>query len=150
MKINEKLNKAFVKLIETSIETNKLCRKVYSEYCSLKNNPVESAINFCTVNCNVGRGVGKTEYILNNAGPNDLIIVSEDRFKSKIKEKNNFATVLSVCDLQNRRASLTRFVNFYIDEPHRIFRNKEMLYEFYCQSASEEREQTWIFLGTQV
>jgi hypothetical protein len=148
--VDEKLIKAFVKLVDASIETNKLCREVYNEYCSLKNDPIASAINFCTVNCNAGRGVGKTEYIINNAGPDDLILVSQDRFKSKIKERNNFATVLSVCDLQNHRVPLTRFVNFYIDEPHMIFRNKQMLYEFYCQSASEEREQTWIFLGTQV
>lgn len=147
----KKMFKEFNKLVDSSIAINKMVREVYVEQSrSIRNQPAWYAQQFCTVDINIGRGVGKTQYIIDHAGHDDLVLVGQDRFKARFKEKNSDVTILSCHEVQNAIAHLTRFKNFWIDEPRMVFPKRQDLEEFYFRSASSEHEQTYIFLGTPV
>jgi hypothetical protein len=146
--MKEQMFEEFTKLIDASIAVNAIQRKVYEKYSTrYTGDAINYALNFCTVDVNVGRGTGKTQYIIDHAGPDDLVLVGQERFKAHFKAKNSQAIIMCCHEVQNCRAPLTRFKKFYIDEPYMVFPRRQDLHEFYFKSATEKGDQTYIFLG---
>lgn len=110
----------------------------------------EYAIHNATVQADIGRRCGKTSYIRDRTGADDLIIVSDAKLRA-IEWRDAPCAVITAAELsfgyRNRSRPLHghRYSTVYIDEPARVFEQIER-YELYHQLARDER-QTFILLG---
>lgn len=98
---------------------------------------------FGTVHINTGRATGKTRYIMTRMTPCDLVIVPmEQDVRSYYSDAGNVLdNVHSARSMFNRfnmagywrgRRDVPEYFNkVYVDEPGRMFNNKESHYQFY-------------------
>lgn len=112
--------------------------------------PASYAMAEATVQGNVGRQSGKSEYILRNATADDLIIVpAEAQLHSQFRAAP--CRVITAGELERRYLSRNRmppgerYRTIWIDEPYAVFRQLSRD-ELYYQLA-RDREQTFILLG---
>lgn len=112
--------------------------------------PIEQwAENFCTVHCNIGRMVGKSEYIKSRAKSGDLVVVYNKDIREFIVSPNGIdCDVVTAAFLDNNKDSYLRakiYKNIFVDEPELVF-SKIKKKKFYKKLASN-LNQTFIFLG---
>jgi len=109
-------------------------------------------MDFSTVHCNLGRRVGKTTYIVNRAGPKDLIILPTESMLRFYKDNttSNIMTASAVARIPEtfrglRIPYLLNFYNIYVDEPALCskYLTKSDLY----RNLSRSQDQTFILLG---
>lgn len=103
------------KLLTSLIEMNKTNRNEQNEkmlskflYCK----------DFCTIQLDIGRGVGKTEYIFRHAKKNDLVILSN---RHGFEYFRNSASIDKPVFIVNRRENPYRFI---ASLRHRMFQAK--------------------------
>lgn len=138
--------KKFTESIDNLLKLNKSNRLKYkTETCNI--DPIYYALEFCTVKCDIGRRVGKTKYIQQNAKKGDLVVVANERIKTLYKRVKFEFDVLTIDYIIKSRSREFQFKNIYIDEPIMVFRNRQSLDEFYIIMVQPKIEQTFIFLG---
>ena len=107
---------------------------------------IEFVKELCTINCNVGRRVGKSTYIARRAGINDLVIVHNAPLKY-----NSLCTVMTasevarIPEVYRGRYNQPKFVNIYVDEPKlcQVYLSMSEMYRILTCS----KLQTFILLG---
>lgn len=98
---------------------------------------------FCTISVDVGRGVGKTEFIQNHASYQDLVIVFSKTEKERLAKKIP-AIVLTPDEIVSLRPSRI-FETIYIDEPDLVFRYQDK--DTILKNIIFSENQTIIMLG---
>jgi hypothetical protein len=103
---------------------------------------------FGTVEVNCGRLSGKTDYILANAEPGDLIILPHNEAVRWFHQLGftNAQTIKSALRWLNGQPASAISDNIWVDEPFLSFEHQENLREFYFATA-KRINQTYIFLG---
>lgn len=109
------------------------------------------AIEFCTVALSIGRGTGKTKYILNNAKPWDLVIVPTHPMLQYMRRGERpgigcptmtISEYVNTAHWRGQKLHTPRVI--YIDEASRISRRE--LDELYMV-VPKHPDQTFILLG---
>jgi MinD-like ATPase involved in chromosome partitioning or flagellar assembly len=141
----EKIMK-YDELIDGLIKTNIKNRNRMKEF-------VESvsaliwAFSFCTILCDIGRGVGKTTYIKSHATLNDLIIVCNKNI-ARIYQKYGFTqNTYTIVDFLDGKSRGQIFENIYVDDANIVFEKTEDKIRFYQQCTTDGKEHTFILLG---
>jgi hypothetical protein len=143
----------FFQLVEEAIDLNREVRKTLLPY----EDSIETLtynMDNATIHIAVGRGIGKTSYIVQNAQKDDLIIVHNKNAKWLVEKKvdrKNSPTILTPEELQRFfRGQEIYFKNIYIDEPRLVGfemnRVRIARKEFYMMTSKDKR-QTYILLG---
>lgn len=141
---------AFSLILDCVIELNK---KLRSDRDGLRENlGLHTYMSeHCTIRFNVGRQVGKTEYIKRNCGPEDLIIILKNAYKRmflecpvdrrdivSIRQYLNNITYYKIKPYKNIWIDEFTFVNDVINGDLRLL---------YDVLGRNEVEQTFVFLG---
>lgn len=101
---------------------------------------------FCTVIFDIGRQVGKTEYIRKTAKENDAIIVLKGQMKYQYRGFDNLFSYSEI--MVNHNNSFSEFENIYVDEFSSIQNHKnEFLPYLYHTLGRYNINQTFILLG---
>jgi hypothetical protein len=134
------------KIIDLAIEENKRIRELNS-YWKQTCGKIEYFRNFCTIHIDIGRAVGKTQYIIDNAKENDVIIVSsyinKNLFFEKAKTENIF---YQASDIIEKQFDNIGFV--YIDEPALFLKNQNYtLWDVYALFYNVKSDMMFILLG---
>ena len=112
--------------------------------------PLDYLTSFCTIHVDVGRRVGKTSYIINNAKSTDLIIVptrdSKDYIVYKRREKLNVITASSMEFLSKKSFEKWDHKLIYVDEPRICYQYISPI-NLYYWIFDANVEQTVIMLG---
>jgi len=141
----------FHRMIDDLVALNKKFRDVYAErYFNEGINDVSWVRNFCTIKCCISRGAGKTEYIVQNAVEGDLIVVAMDKDKERLKAYLGGKDIRVVALHELERGFMRRsrkYKTIYVDEPDRVFVVKGQLEKLYFDTATGDKDQTYIFLG---
>ncbi len=137
----------FATLVDYMIAYNKEIRDSFPLSAYHEMSDIEFVEEFCTINCNVGRSVGKSTYIGRRAGINDLVIVPGHYAK-----RSGLATIMTASEVSRipetcrGRPSKPKYVNIYVDEPRlceQYLSRKHMYNILVCSKL-----QTFILLGT--
>lgn len=145
----------FVSLLDGLVALNKANRKKFVErnYSNIDYMVGKMFYfkEFCTIKLDIGRQVGKTEYIIRNFKNNHLIIVDNNLTKRYIlrrigKELDEFQKVITIDDLKNITfGNRYNFNTIWVNDASYIMnsRNTDFLYAIY----GNNKDQTFIFLG---
>lgn len=110
--------------------------------------PIAYAHDYCSIRIDAGRQTGKTDYIMNVANDNDLVIVHDE----------HSARWLLMCGVMNV-FTIHQFRHFakgrgflaiekvYIDEPKLSLPKPDDLLDLYKITTGNDHEPTFIFLG---
>lgn len=136
----------FATLVDYMIAYNKEIRDSFPLSAYHEMSDVQFVKELCTINCNVGRRVGKSTYIDRRAGINDLVIVPGHSAK-----RSGLATVMTASEVSRlfdtyRGRTQPKYVNIYVDEPRLCeqYLSREHMYNILVCS----KLQTFILLGT--
>lgn len=136
-------------LIDVMIDMNHLLRSM-NRVKLAGHDFLSYAIQYCTVRFNVFRGIGKSQYIVDNATEKDLIVVKDESmvklFKSRIDGKK--VDILSAVKIKamGLRGCPKSYEKIYVDEPIMCFDSRSM-FEFYGKFVDGGIHQTFILLG---
>jgi len=144
--------KTFEDVIDRMIELNTLHRfrsDSFTRYrYSSHMNKVDYAIDFCTIRCDIGRCTGKTEYILNSTGKDDLICCHNLSFKRRFDRV--MCDVFTIEELMVGHRWIgrpkPRYNTIFIDEPKMIFGHTYDEKQLYDLLVVDDK-QTFIMLG---
>lgn len=137
----------FTRLVNAAIELNKITREASNKYAYSV--PLCSYLrDHATVKLSVGRNTGKTTYIRDHAGPDDLVLVNNAFFAKNFG--NCLAKVISPTRDFNSLIGINAKI-IWIDEPTLVedtinnFWPKDigMVYEV----LGRNKDQTFVFLG---
>jgi hypothetical protein len=112
--------------------------------------PLNYLMSFCTIHVDVGRRVGKTSYILDNANNNDLIIIPNPNFKNdRIYEWRENINLVTASNIEN--FTKEHFKNWdhkliYVDEPRICYQYISPI-ALFSWILDKKVEQTIIMLG---
>lgn len=134
--------------IDCLIELNKENRSLHS----MSKNQISSVswlYEFCRVSVDIGRGIGKTHYILSKATKDDLIVVGNTHSLEQYKKQLAKATI--IIPTRNTMAFIGNkhnpFYSVYVDEPLMVFSDNTHIYDFLNWICDPAIEQTIIELG---
>lgn len=148
---SEMVYNEFFRLVDNAAGLNILHRNMIGEDVRKAMHPVQYAFEFCTVHIDIGRRIGKTEYIKKNLTDGVIVIVSSNEIrKSLLKETGggNGAVIINgntsepvlINDL------LIRNPNFiFIDEPSLI--SDKNIGVIYHTLVRKDLTQLFILLG---
>ena len=128
-------------ILTLAIKENKRIRDLnYSAFHSLPHS--QYLKQFCTIHIDIGRGVGKTTYITENATTNDLVIVHSRNAGCDIFKKRTYlGGILWGIDGMNEVTLCN--VNFvYVDEPSLLMIDLDDVYHLFAV-----HNPTFILLG---
>lgn len=139
---------SFEQIVQQAIAENKNNRARLKEHAEGMRK-VEYARELCTVAVNLGRAVGKTRFILNNACPWDIVITSVEPERRRLQQDYVQCEVLTANDFRHdpylwrgRKPIIPRTI--YIDEASRLDpRALDVIYEVLAQHP----DQTFVLLG---
>lgn len=141
----------FEHLVLAAVADNKENRRRLADQTQGMNS-TDYAIEFCTVAINIGRGTGKTKYILDNAKPWDLVIVHNHREAQRILAMKRPVTrdplIMSAEEYvehgrwRGQQQPTPRTI--YIDDASRL--SRRLLDILYC-TVPKHPDQTFILLG---
>lgn len=108
------------------------------------------ASTYCTVRIDCGRQTGKTDYIVNNATDQDLVIVGSPDARNWYRAQGVNAYLLEQLPrlLRGKRVEIDRV---FVDEPYTVFRGPTDRYALYSITAghpSIKNDITFILLGS--
>ena len=134
-------------ICENAIALNKRMREAHPELKQMVS-AIAYLNDFCTVAIDLGRGVGKTKFIMDHATADDLIVCSNRAAQMEIRHYVQGATVLAADDdLRMLKGNRREFVDLYIDDPHLCFeweKYEARLLQMFCRA---DAFQTVIKLG---
>lgn len=137
-------------LIDVMIDMNQLMRSM-NRVKLAGIDPIQYAVQFCTVRLNVFRGIGKTQYIVDNVTEKDVIIVKDDHAKKYMYSR---LAIRPIIDIQSAAMIKNRTLGYcgdsyekiYVDDPIMCFDSRSM-FEFYGKFVDGGIQQTFILLG---
>lgn len=136
----------FPRLLDALIELNRTHRhEVAGSGVRQQFGSMAFAAQFCTVTCDIGRGVGKTEYIKSHANEGCLVVVPNDDMAKALYGRNTPFTVCSARQLQGVAAE-KRFHTIFVDDPAYVFLAIDRT-KFYSWLVVDGMEQTFVLLG---
>lgn len=111
----------FAAAVSTLINANEMRRDGLQEQFRGMT-PAAFVHEFCTVSVDCGRQLGKTTFILNHAGPDDVVVVGNQRMRKEFSRGfAGFAVLAPPFDDELRRLLMCRAPNgrvrIWIDEP---------------------------------
>lgn len=138
---------SFEHLVLAAVAENKENRRRFGDrYAGV--NSTAYAMDFCTVRLDLGRGTGKTKYILNNVKPWDLVVVPTHQMRQHMLRPGVNAQLVTIGEYINdthwRGQKLHTPRVIYIDDASRISRRE--LDELYMV-VPKHPDQTFILLG---
>lgn len=138
------LSNRFHAAIDNLVALNKELREGMDPEIKEMLSPVEYAIEFCTVTCNIGRQIGKSEYIRRRARQltHPLIVVPTNN----MAHDYDALKVLTADQVINGEAGTERYSVVFIDEFSFVFFG-ERQYKIYSKLALKGREMTFVLLG---
>ncbi len=138
------LSNRFHAAIDNLVALNKELRKCLNPEIKEELSPVEYAIEFCTVTCNIGRRIGKSEYIRRRANEltHSLIIVPTENMALDY----DALKVLTADQVIEGAAVTERYDVVFIDEFSFVFYNGRQN-KIYSKLAFKGRDTTFILLG---
>ena len=137
----------FFDIVNAAIALNKENRERFSNINIWKiMSPAMACLELCTVSIDIGRQVGKTRYVKENATRDDLVIVTNQRIYddylkhfSEVRKPLPYLLVWSGNYVE--KAFFPRYSTIWIDDVPGL--NKNILYE----TLARDEKQTFIFLG---
>lgn len=113
----------FQQVLKMLIALNKEHRMAFKEYQSFYH-PLEFIMEFGTISLDIGRHVGKTKFIRENAKLNDLVLVYN---MEEVRYWNHYRnTTKAICpridSIEYIRSYGQRFDTIWIDEPKLMFK----------------------------
>ncbi len=150
-KISSEDNINFENLLLGLIKINKNQREKFKSN-KLNYSAIEYAKEFCTIRLNIGRGVGKTNFINKYAEKGDLIITynSKNSFLKKNYELNLGSDVIGLCGEKDmcHKLSKKNYINIFVEEPSIISSSyPDFIEDLYTFLVDPNIEQTFIILG---
>lgn len=148
--------KSFEQIVDDAIAFSKQNRMLYKEHFGSIQETMHAAAfarEFCTVHLDMGRRTGKTTYIKQHAGPDDVTIVmtAETRRREFVSVWGEVFAAHEVADdrfwMSRRGKSLGSPSNIvYIDEPELVQRrcSLDRIYQTFATGAFD---QTFVLLG---
>jgi len=120
--IKQSIEIDFQQALKILIALNKEHRKMFKEYQHFYP-PAEFVMEFGTVSLDIGRGVGKSKFIRENAKPNDLVLVHN---LEEVRYWEHYRPMTKVMCLRIHNAQYIkkygqRFDTIWIDEPKLVF-----------------------------
>lgn len=112
----------FQQILKMLIELNKEHRQKFKEYQSFYP-PSEFVMEFGTISLDIGRGIGKSKFIRENAKPNDLVLLGD---LESIRYLNRYIPTKIICpkihSLEYIKNYGQRFNVIWVDEPRLVFK----------------------------
>ncbi len=136
----------FYKLIDNLISLNQKRRRALDPSVKESMTPAQYAISFATVKCDIGRMVGKTEYVKRRAAQGALVVVPTKR-EAKVVYGDTGCDVLSAKQVRHLAKNKTlTYSMIFIEEPTYTFAAVPVrnLYEIL---VVEGMDQTFVQLG---
>ena len=138
-------------LIDVMIDMNHLLRSM-NRVKLAGEGEISYAVQFCTIRCNIFRGIGKSQYIIDNVTEKDLVVVKEEnmkrvfrsRFKTELDGKIDIISAKKINAMAGRAGK--SYEKIYVDEPIMCFDSRSM-FEFYGKFVNGKIQQTFILLG---
>jgi hypothetical protein len=130
-------------LLECLIELNKQNRKIWEkekEVLSI----TDFILEFGIIRLDIGRAVGKSNFIKTHATEKDLVLTFGNR-QANILQKETKATTCNVDNIVMPLICPRIFETIYVDEPYLTFKNKDMI--DFLKLLIYNTEQTIILLG---
>jgi hypothetical protein len=123
IEIKKSIEIDFQQALKILIALNKEHREVFKEY-QLVYPPTEFIMEFGIISLDIGRSVGKTKFIRENAKPNDLVLVHN---LEEIRYWNHYLPMTKVMcpkinSIQYIKSYGQKFDTIWIDEPKLIFK----------------------------
>jgi hypothetical protein len=134
------------KIVDLAIKENMRIRKLNPGLKAAISDRIYLQDN-CTIHINIGRATGKTQYIIDNAKENDVVIVCSKMHKNLFFEKYKTKNVFySTNDLIGKRFDNADFI--YIDEPALFFKKQNCdLWDIYDLFHYTKPSVTFVLLG---
>lgn len=141
----------FYTLVDYMVSFNKEMRSTLSASAAENLSIPMFVKEFCTIHCNIGRRSGKTQYIIDRAKSDDLIIVHNETIARVYKNSGadiNIMTASSVSRIEEvfRGYYIPKFNNIYIDEPRLC--NEYVTTHYIYKTLVHSTKQTVLMLGT--
>lgn len=136
----------FHNIIDSLIDLNKEHRKEIFDGLQETLSPAHYAAEFCTVTCDAGRRMGKSEYIKRRATPDCLVVAYNKDMAKAIFGKTEY-DVLSARQIINGATRGKRaYKVIFVDDAQEVFRaiNRQ---DFYRELAHSNVEQIFVLLG---
>jgi hypothetical protein len=132
-------------LLEWLIELNKENRSNF-EREALSIPLLDFVMEFGTVKLDIGRAVGKTQFIKNHATSNDLILTFGQKQAFEFAKETKAFVFSNINDLfEKLKGNSKIFETIYIDEPYLVFRNIDMC--LVLSKLISNTNQTIVILG---
>jgi len=114
----------FQQVLKMLIALNKEHRETFKEYQSFYP-PAEFVMEFGTISLDIGRGVGKLEFIKDNAKPSDLVLVhSLEELRHWEHYHHMVKTMcLKIMNVKYITSYGQRFNTIWVDEPKLVFKS---------------------------
>jgi hypothetical protein len=141
------MEQTFDEIVSALIDLNKKYREAFKDYKPTLS-PIDYAKHYCTVSCDMGRGVGKTKYITSHATKEDLVITFSYKFKHIMYGANPEYDVITIAEIFMIKGK-NSYNTIYIDEPALTFRDGYHLEDVYREFVDPTKEQTFVLLGRQ-
>ncbi len=151
------LAKNFAHLVDGLIALNEYHRDVLPMGVRETMSPAHYASEFCTIAVDVGRRIGKTQYIKDHANAESLIVVANqaqrDDLDRAFSKNNVHPTIVTASMLDHNefrsRKNYNSFAKIYVDEPKLVYRyiHHDDLY-LACTHKQQPYSQTFILLGS--
>jgi hypothetical protein len=139
------LQSSFFDMVDNMIKLNRQHRMNLPMNVPTSISPVQFAMEFCTVKCDIGRRTGKTGYVKYKADENSFIIVPEHQLVRSYPKNLIVKCVRDIIHFPNifhgKKAQ-----TIYIDEPQMVFRSIPQP-DLYYRLVDEMYDQTFILLG---
>ncbi len=131
-------------IVDPAIEFNRTTRPIAADYSQ-----GSFAEQFCTVQINLGRKKGMTDYIAEAAKSGDLVVVSFPNLISYLRNLGCIADrIISIRDLLSfcSPVPIDRHDTIWVDNPNDCFYRLGDKTNFY-QKTAFDKNQTFILLG---
>jgi len=135
----------FYRIMDDIINLNNINRCNNSSLCIL---PLEEYLKeYCTIKFNIGRQIGKTEYIKRKAKENDVIIILNNAMRNYFRNVNSdlFTINQFLNEKFDKRYDSIWFDNFSFCS--RYISKREYIEEVLYIKFAKDRKQTFILLG---
>lgn len=141
----------FNEIVQQAIAANVELRASRPEFQHRFYHPEHYAKECCTVHINIGRGVGKTEYIIKHARPWDAVVVHNETMRREMMRRSIQCEVFTAGELERESLGAIRSLRYnkpprtvYVDEPRGCgCRALDFAYRLFAGHP----DQTFLFLG---
>lgn len=137
---------SFFDMVDEMVRINKRRRSVLPKHVPQSISPVQFAVEFCTIKCDVGRRTGKTEYVKQRADQYSLVIVHNKQLTKGYPANIIVKSIGELTGQNSVRFGRIKPRTIYIEEPEMVFRTMPQ-HELYYRIMDGNYDQTFVLLG---